>query len=367
MTNFEKQKDEYFMLECLSLARKGIGLVSPNPMVGAVIVKKGRVIGRGYHHYFGGPHAEVNAIANSTESVKGSTVYVNLEPCNIFGKTPPCTDLLILKGIKRVVIGSLDPNPLVKGKGVKQLRKAGIDVQTDLLGDECRKLNEVFENFITTHLPFVTLKIAQTLDGKIADSNYRSRWISNKTSRELVYKLRSQYDAVLVGAKTIIKDNPELTSHSTGKRNPIRIVLDGNFNCSSKATVFNDNKSKTFLVITKRAAKINHKKKEEFKDKEVNIVELSGNTAGQISTHRLLKYFGTIGISSILVEGGANIFSRFVQEKSADKLLMFVAPKLLGSGIFSFNLNIKDINKSVRLKNINNFMLEDDLVLEGYF
>lgn len=367
MSSLEKHKDEYFMLECLSLARKGIGLVSPNPMVGALIVKKGRVIARGYHHHFGGPHAEVNAIANSSESVQGSTIYVNLEPCNYFGKTPPCTDLLISKGIERVVIGSLDPNPLVAGKGVKQLRKAGVEVQTGVVSDECRKLNEVFEKYITTHLPFVTLKIAQTLDGKIADRNYRSRWITNKTSRELVYKLRSYYDAILVGATTVIKDNPELTTHSKKMRNPIRIILDGNFNCSSKATVFNDNKSKTLLIITKHAGKLNAKKKIILKDKGVNIIELGGNSDGQIPTNKLLTYLGKLGISSILVEGGANIFSRFIRENTTDKLLMFIAPKILGSGIASVSLNIKDINKSVRLKKLNSFMLEDNLVLEGYF
>ncbi|MBI5020984.1 MAG: bifunctional diaminohydroxyphosphoribosylaminopyrimidine deaminase/5-amino-6-(5-phosphoribosylamino)uracil reductase RibD [Ignavibacteriales bacterium] len=367
MNNLQKQKDEHFMLECLSLAHKGIGDVNPNPMVGAVIVKKGRIIGKGYHHNFGGPHAEVNAIANSTESVKGSTIYVNLEPCNYFGKTPPCTDLLIKKGIKKVVIGSLDPNPRVTGKGVKQLRQAGIEVRTGILGNECRKLNEVFEKYITTHLPFVTLKIAQTLDGKIADTNYCSRWISNKTSRDLVHKLRSHYDAILVGATTVIKDNPELTTHSKSKNNPIRIIIDGNLNCLVSAKVFNDNKSKTILVITKQTAKTNVKKVKDLRMKGVNVIELTGNTKGQISTTNLLRFLGKMGISSILVEGGEQTFSRFIEERSTDKLLMFIAPKILGSGIASFNLNNRNINKSIVLKNINSFMLEDNIVFEGYF
>src|SRR5258706_309746 len=203
--------DELYMLECLALARRGAGSVSPNPMVGCVIVKKGIVIGRGYHRRFGGPHAEVNAIRSSAAPVRGSTLYVNLEPCNHQGKTPPCTELIIRSKIARVVVGTTDPNPLVSGGGIRRLRRAGVKVSVGLLEEECLRLNEFFFKYITTRLPFVTLKVAQTLDGKIAAPKSFPRWITGRQSRRHVHTLRSQYDAVMVGAGTVLADNPRLT------------------------------------------------------------------------------------------------------------------------------------------------------------
>src|SRR5437660_11091013 len=214
---------EIFMLECLSLAARGAGHVSPNPLVGCVIVKRGRVIGRGFHRRFGSPHAEVNAIRSAHEPVRGATLYVNLEPCHIYGKTPPCTDLIIESGIAHVVVGMKDPNPRMKGRGIRNLRRAGIRVTMGILERECRRINEFFARFITTGLPFVTLKIAQSLDGKIGGS--KVGWITGRASGKLVHMLRSRHDAVLVGAGTVVKDNPRLTVRHIRGRNPVRIVL----------------------------------------------------------------------------------------------------------------------------------------------
>ncbi|MBI3192960.1 MAG: bifunctional diaminohydroxyphosphoribosylaminopyrimidine deaminase/5-amino-6-(5-phosphoribosylamino)uracil reductase RibD, partial [Ignavibacteriae bacterium] len=235
-----KNFDIKYIKQCLTLARKGAGSVSPNPMVGCVIVKNGKVIGTGYHQKFGEPHAEVHAINSAKESVNGATVYVNLEPCNYFGKTPPCTKLLIKSKIKRVVVGMLDPNLKVSGKGINQLQKAGIEVIAGVLEDEAKKLNEAFTKYIQTNRPFVTLKIAQTLDGKIADKNRKSQWITGAASLKYVHQLRVENDAVLVGAGTIKADDSLLTVREVEGRNPIRIIIDGNFNVSEDARIFHD-------------------------------------------------------------------------------------------------------------------------------
>jgi diaminohydroxyphosphoribosylaminopyrimidine deaminase/5-amino-6-(5-phosphoribosylamino)uracil reductase len=359
--------DELFMMECITLAKKGGGYVSPNPMVGAVLVKRGKVIGRGYHRQYGGPHAEVDAIRSATTSVRGATIYVNLEPCNYFGKTPPCTELLIKSGISKVVIGCRDSNPLVAGKGTRQLRNAGIKTVSGVLESECKKLNEVFEKFITTRLPFVTLKIAQTLDGKIADILGNSKWISNSTSRMLVHYLRSQYDAVLVGAGTVKKDNPFLTVRYVKGRNPIRAVIDGDFSTNPEANIFSSGKTKTLLFISKKSARINHKKKNKLISKGVDIVEMETNSNGTLSFHHILRELGSRNIASVFVEGGAGIFSALIKEKLADKVLCFIAPKIFGPGLNAFDrLSSHSIAKHIHLDNVSIANLKDDLFIEAY-
>ncbi|MBI5476231.1 MAG: bifunctional diaminohydroxyphosphoribosylaminopyrimidine deaminase/5-amino-6-(5-phosphoribosylamino)uracil reductase RibD [Ignavibacteriales bacterium] len=361
-------KDQLFMLEALSLAQKGAGRVEPNPMVGAVIVKNNRIIGKGYHQYFGGPHAEVNAIANCSESVSGSTIYVNLEPCNYHGKTPPCTDLLIKNKIKRVVVGSLDPNPLVAGKGVAQLRRAGLTVQLNVLKEESERLNEVFRKYIRTKIPFVVIKIAQTLDGKISDSYNRAKWISSNESRKFVHSLRSQYDAILVGANTVKIDNPSLTARIPNGRNPIRVILDGNFSTSLKSRLFNDRKSKTIIIISKSSGLKNKLKVNKFIKAGIEVIQLAEIERGIISTKNILNTLGLLCITSILIEGGSNVITQFIKEKTADKILIFQSPQILGAGLNSVgNLGINNIKNSINLKKISSFQIKDDLLIEGYF
>jgi diaminohydroxyphosphoribosylaminopyrimidine deaminase/5-amino-6-(5-phosphoribosylamino)uracil reductase len=259
--------DESYIKLTLELARKGRGNVSPNPMVGAVLVKDDKIIGAGYHEYFGGNHAEVNAISNSRTQLDGATLYVNLEPCSHFGKTPPCVDTIIQNKISRVVIGTLDMNPVVSGNGIRRLKEAGIDVRVGVLENECVSLNKFFFKHITQQLPYVTLKAAQTLDGKIADPKGDSKWITSLNARRYVHSLRSQYDAVLVGASTIRKDDPSLTVRFIEGRNPKRIVLDSGLRLSLNYSIFNNNMDSNLIVVASRKSASKVRKIEKMKEK----------------------------------------------------------------------------------------------------
>ena len=244
-----------YIKHCFNLAKKGKGSVSPNPLVGAILVKNGKVIGKGYHKKYGSAHAEVNAINNSTEKVTGSTLYCNLEPCCHANKqTPPCVPLIIEKKIKKVVISNLDPNKEVNGKGVKQLREAGIEVITDVLEDEGKDLNKFYFKYVKEKLPYITLKIAQSIDGKISVAKNKQTWLTGKESIKYVHKLRSEYDAVLVGAGTIKTDNPLLTVRNVKGRNPIRIIIDGKLNIPIKSKILNSNDPENTWIFTSKKA-----------------------------------------------------------------------------------------------------------------
>ncbi|HEV8538855.1 MAG TPA: bifunctional diaminohydroxyphosphoribosylaminopyrimidine deaminase/5-amino-6-(5-phosphoribosylamino)uracil reductase RibD [Bacteroidota bacterium] len=337
MHRVQWQEDEQFMKECLDLARKGMGRVSPNPLVGAILVKGGKVIGRGYHRKFGTPHAEVNAIQSARSPVPGSTLYVNLEPCNIHGKTPPCTNLIISSMISRVVIGMKDPNPLVSGRGIRQLQRAGIRTTLDVLKEDCSRLNEVFSKYITTGLPFVTVKVAQTLDGKIADEHGHSKWISGPGSRRLVHTLRAQHDAVLVGAGTVRRDNPRLTARGVNGRDPTRVILDGRFSSGMRANVFRrTKKGRTILFISRQFDRLRASRREALARRGVTVIALNGTKDGALRLHEVLRELGSFGIASVLVEGGAKTFSEFLNEQAVDKLLLFISPRIFGRGLDSF-------------------------------
>jgi diaminohydroxyphosphoribosylaminopyrimidine deaminase/5-amino-6-(5-phosphoribosylamino)uracil reductase len=358
--------DELYMLKCLSLAEKGAGYVSPNPMVGCVIVRSGKILGMGYHKRFGGPHAEVHAIRSTKTSLRGATLYVNLEPCNHFGKTPPCTDLIIQSKISRVVIGMKDPNQQVTGRGIAQLRKAGIEVKVGVLKEQCQKFNEAFTTYITTGLPFVTLKIAQTLDGMIADSNGKSQWISNSRSRQLVHRLRSQYDAVLIGAGTVHTDNARLTVREVRGRNPLRVILDGKFSVSPGAQIFSHD-AQTIIYASQRFVRRQEKKAAKFGRTGVDIIELKPIKGNVLPLHDVLCDLSSRQIASVLVEGGAYTFSEFLNQAAANKLLCFVTPKIFGSGLSPFQ-NIKDKKgrNKILLHNISIRNIDKDLLIEGY-
>ncbi|MBI5214893.1 MAG: bifunctional diaminohydroxyphosphoribosylaminopyrimidine deaminase/5-amino-6-(5-phosphoribosylamino)uracil reductase RibD [Ignavibacteriae bacterium] len=362
-----KNFDIKYIKQCLSLARKGAGSVSPNPMVGCVIVKNGKVIGTGYHQKFGEAHAEVNAINSARESVSGATVYVNLEPCNYFGKTPPCTKLLIKSKIKRVVVGMLDPNPKVSGKGIKQLQKAGIEVEFGLLEDETKKLNEAFTKYILTNRPFVTLKIAQTLDGKIADRNRKSKWITGEESLHHVHQLRAEYDAVLVGAGTIKADDSLLTVRQVQGRNPVRVILDGNFSLSEDAKIFHDTSAKTLLFTSKMRGRKQNDKKSYLESLGVEIIEMPDPVPGYMSLENILKVLGEKGIASLLVEGGATTFSHFLERNLADKMMCFIAPKILGQGLNVFEeLPKRLLGNEIKLQDVSVRAIGSDFLIESY-
>ncbi len=356
------------MRRCLELARKGAGSVSPNPMVGCVIVKEGKVIGEGFHERFGGAHAEVNAIRSASESVEGADVFVNLEPCSFFGKTPPCADLLIEKKVKRVHLCMLDPNPRVNGNGVRKLKEAGIEVDVGLLAEDSRDLNEAFIKHITTGLPFVTLKIAQSLDGKIALNNRKSKYITSGDSLKRVHSLRSEVDAVLVGAGTVSSDNPSLTVRLVEGRSPVRIVIDGNLNSPLESSMFHDHESEVILFHSVSSRGKAGRKMAALERQGVRLIRLRGNKTGKVPLKALLKAIGELGIASVMVEGGGDLFSSFIREKLADKIELFVAPVILGDGIgFSDGMSIRDLGKGIRLNRTQVTQLGVDQLITAYF
>jgi diaminohydroxyphosphoribosylaminopyrimidine deaminase / 5-amino-6-(5-phosphoribosylamino)uracil reductase len=328
--------DKQYMNLALRLAKRGTGFISPNPRVGAVIVKNGKVIGQGFHAKFGGPHAEASALSGlNPDELKGATFYVNLEPCCHFGKTPPCTEAIIRSGIGRVVVGMQDPNPLVAGKGIKSLRKAGIDVTLGVLESECGRFNEAFAKWITKHRPFITLKIAQTLDGKIALQNGRSKWITGESSRRKVQHLRAEHDAVLVGIGTVLADDPELTVRSGQRIRPKRIVLDTQLRIPDHAKVIHQpDPERTILVAGPGAPP---SRRSWIRSLGATVWTVENDSEGRIHIDAFMKKAGEEGLTSILVEGGKAVFSGFLKSGMADRLVCFTAPRLFGDGFSSFS------------------------------
>lgn len=356
--------DEYYMKRAIILARRGLGRTSPNPVVGAVIEKGGRIIGEGYHRRYGGPHAEINAINNASEPVAGATLYLNLEPCCHHGKTPPCVEALIAARLARVVIGMVDPNPLVAGRGIELLRRKGIEVTTGVLEAECRALNEVFIKYIKTSLPYITLKLAQTLDGRIATKRGHSRWISSEEARRFAHRLRSHHDAVLVGSGTIHHDDPALTVRLVQGRNPLRVVVDSNLSLSPGAEVLKDqHKAKTVIFTTDRAEREKIKILEAL---DIEIVVLPQDKEGRVELSGVLANLGRRGVSSLLVEGGAKIATSLLAARLVDRLILIMAPKILGRGIEAVgDLGINTVGESLSFYIAKTFRKGGDLIIEA--
>lgn len=357
--------DESYIQLTIEIAKKGEGSVSPNPLVGCVITKNNRIIGAGYHEKYGKEHAEINAINSSAESLEGSTLYVNLEPCSHQGKTPPCADRIIKEKIIRVVIGTLDINPFVSGNGVKALKKAGIEVKVGVLEKECIELNKFFFKFITNKLPYVTLKAAQTLDGMIADKNNYSEWISSSESRKYVHWLRSRYDAVLIGSETARKDNPKLTVRMIEGRNPYRVVLDTSLKLKSDLNLFKINSDKKTIVITSEKSKSKLKKIIQLEKIGVKVLFVKSDAQGRIKLKNVLKEIANLKISSILVEGGSKIYSSFLKQNLFDDIFLFVSPKILGNGLKTFSeLKSSKLSDAQKLSIKRTQKIGDDLLIE---
>jgi len=337
--------DEDFMRRALKLARKGQGYTSPNPMVGALVVKNGRIIGEGYHRRCGTAHAEVNAIRNAGPEAQDATLYVTLEPCCHHGKTPPCTDFIVQNKIARVVIGTMDVNPLVACRGIEALRTNGITVEVGVLEKECQALNEVFFHYMKTGLPFVTLKYAQTLDGRIATVSGQSRWISSEESLNFAHKLRAQHDAILVGINTVMADNPELTVRRARGRNPLRVVVDSHLKIPSTAKVLqNLDRAKTLIATTRKK---NDKKFQRLTASGATVVACRADRNGKVSLKDLFHKLAARGISSVLIEGGSQIITTTVKENLAQRLVVTVAPKILGKGLPAVgDLNIRRLTQA---------------------
>lgn len=357
--------DESYIQLTLEIAKRGIGQVSPNPLVGCVITKNDKIIGAGFHIKFGDAHAEINAINSSTENLEGSTLYVNLEPCSHFGNTPPCVDRIIQEKIKRVVIGTLDVNPLVSGKGVKKLKEAGIDVKVGVLEKECEELNKFFFKFINKNLPYVTLKAATTIDGKIADVNSHSEWISSVDSRKYVHTLRNKYDAVLIGKNTALIDDPQLTVRHVEGRNPYRIILDAKLELPPDLKIFKRNDdNKTILIISEASMK-KKRKIAQFEKNGVKFLTIKKNHNQKIHLKSLLSQLAKMNITSLLVEGGSKVFTSFIKQKLFDDMFVFISPKLIGDGVpLTGNLGINDVKKTIGLKLKNFEVIANDIVAE---
>ncbi|CCU78533.1 Diaminohydroxyphosphoribosylaminopyrimidine deaminase / 5-amino-6-(5-phosphoribosylamino)uracil reductase [Halanaerobium saccharolyticum subsp. saccharolyticum DSM 6643] len=335
--------DQRYMARALELAKLGEGSTSPNPMVGAVVVKDGKIVGEGYHQKYGGPHAEVFAIEEAGEKAIGADIYVSLEPCSHYGKTPPCAQKLIDTGIKRAIIAMVDPNPDVAGRGIEMLREAGIEVELGLLKKEAQNLNEIFLKYIQSDYPFVYLKKAQTLDGYIASSSGDSKWITNSAARLEGHKLRHRSDAIMVGIGTVLADDPSLTARLESKKgiDPIRIILDPLLEIPLTAKIINQKSTAKTLIITadnlnNSAAQI--KKEKLLKKKKVEILDFETDNTNYFNLKKLLMQLRERKISSILVEGGAKLSHTFLKENLVDKFYYFIAPKIYGGsdGIASF-------------------------------
>lgn len=335
--------DEDFIRKTLKLAKKGIGWTNPNPMVGALIVKDEHIIARGYHRKKGFPHAEIEAIQHARESLQGTTLYVNFEPCAHFGKTPPCVDEIIRSRIKRVVCCSLDPNPKVKGQGIAKLKKAGVDVIVGVLEREARLLNEAFFTFHEKKRPFIAIKFAASLDGKIATRTGDSKWITNEKARTFAKMLRNEYQAVLVGINTVLKDDPHLG-------NSLRVILDSKLKIPLKAQVLRDTN-----VIVATSQNANEKKEKLLKNMSITIFKFNGD---QVPLKSLLKKLYEKEIISIFVEGGATVLKSFIDEKLFDKVYAFYAPILLGEA--------QNMQEASLLKNITFRRFDDNILINGY-
>ena len=329
--------DLKFLKECFNLAGKGKGYVSPNPLVGAVLVKNGKIIGKGYHKKYGSSHAEVNAIKNSKVDVTGSILYCNLEPCCHKNKqTPPCVPLIIKKKIKRVVLSNIDPNKEVNGKGIKQLRAAGVKVKTGVLKDEAIELNKFYIKYVEEKLPYITIKIAQSIDGKISLSKKEQTWLTGKKSIEFVHKLRSEYDAVLVGAGTIKTDNPLLTVRNVKGRNPFRIIIDGKLSIPINSKVIECPDPQKTIIITSN--KSNERKIKQLSTKGIKLFKLKASTNNRIGLNSVMRLLAKQKITSVLVEGGSEIFTQFLTKNLFDEIIVLQTPKILGKGISAFNV-----------------------------
>lgn len=353
------------MKRVLRLARQGEGRTSPNPMVGAMVVREDVLIGKGYHRKAGEPHAEVLALEEAGERARGATLYVNLEPCTHYGRTPPCVPRVIEAGVKRVVIGMRDPNPRVAGRGISTLSEAGLEVNVGILEEECRELNEAFCKYIVKKEPFVILKAAMTLDGKIATRNGDSKWISSDASRQWVHRLRNAVDGVVVGIGTVLRDDPRLTARVKGGRNPLRIVLDSRLSIPESAHVIGDDPSRLIVATTEASSP---RKRLELERKGVQV-EVLDSRNGRVDLRSFLSTMGAREITSLLVEGGKEVNGAFLDEGLVDKLILFIAPKLVGDGealpVFG-GKGVSRVSDAIQVKDMRVQRLGGDLMVIGY-
>lgn len=354
--------DKEYMNMAIALAKKGEGWTNPNPMVGAVIVKDDRVIGQGYHAYYGGYHAERNAFQSLHESAKGATLYVTLEPCCHYGKTPPCTEIILENQIARVVVGSRDPNRMVAGKGIALLRKAGILVEEDFMREICDQINPIFFHYITKKTPYVVMKYGMTLDGKIATKEGASKWITGKLSREEVQRLRATYMGVMVGIGTVLMDDPMLNVRMKGLRNPVRIICDSNLKIPISSKICQTAKRyKTIIAYAYGDAE----KEQQLEALGIRLLKVESQN-GHIDLRKLMKLLGEMGIDSILLEGGGTLNDSALKSGIIHEIKVFIAPKIFG-GIESKSpvegSGIVDPSEAIKLEFESIKRIEEDIMI----
>ena len=357
--------DSGYMRIALELARNGEGHVSPNPMVGAVIVKDGRIIGKGWHERFGEAHAEINALRSATEPVRGATMFVTLEPCCHHGHQPPCTDALISSGIARVVAASSDPNPLVSGKGFRMLREHGIAVTEGVLRDEADRLNEIFLHYISGRHPFIALKHAMSLDGKIAAYTGMSRWITGEEARTHAHRLRNCYSALMAGIGTVLADDPLLTCRIPGGRNPVRIILDTHLRIPLSSRIAATAGSVPTIIVT---CSSDREARKRFEDSGCRVLEAESGSDGRIALSPLMKRLGDEGIDSILVEGGGTVAWSLLAEGLVNKVYGYIAPKIIGGRDALTPVEgegVRSPDEAFVLRHMEMRMLGPDLLIEG--
>lgn len=364
-----KSSDTEFMKLALKLARTAEGMTSPNPLVGAVLVKNGNIIGQGYHRKAGLPHAEIEAFTdarNKNNEIKSSTLYVNLEPCCHSGKkTPPCTEAIVREQVGRVVVGTTDPNPRVSGKGVEFLRNKGIRVDVGLLENECSSLNEIFFKNMKTGMPFVILKLACSLDGKIATATGNSKWIGSQRQRNYAHRLRNKVDAVLVGVNTVISDNPRLNVRlrKINISQPVPVIIDSSLRISPDSNIFKIHK-RPVIATTRKAYEKNISKIKDIS----RVVVVDEDSSGKVELARLMETLYSLGITSLLIEGGSSTAGSAISSKIVDKVVFFYSPRIIGGDGMDMisKLGVVNMEDSIRLKDVRFMKFGEEFMVEGY-
>lgn len=364
MLFFYAMDDLFFIKRTLALASRARGMTSPNPLVGALLVKNNRIISEGYHKKAGTPHAEVIAIEKAGNKAAGSTLYVSLEPCCHKDKrTPPCTENIISSGIKKVVIAMKDPNPKVSGKGIAELEKAGIQTIAGVLEDKARKLNESYIKHITTGMPFVILKVAMTLDGKIATPEGESKWITGEKARKMVHRLRGSSDAVMTAIGTVKADNPMLTCRVSGYKNPVRIIIDPRLETMPDSHVAS---CPPETIIVTRSANDKEFMRKKFKEKGISFIEYQSE---KLDLKWLMRELGKLSITSLLIEGGSSLSSYCLEAEIVDKVMFFITPKIIG-GRDSFTAvggkSFRKLEDAYQIRDIKTRQIGEDILIEGY-
>ena len=358
--------DYRYMQRALDLAERGAGWTSPNPAVGAVVVRHGQVVGEGYHRRAGEPHAEVHALKQAGDLARGATLYVTLEPCNHYGRTPPCTEAILAAGIRRVVVATADANPVVRGRGLARLMNAGLEVWVGVGRKEARRLNEAFAKYITSGLPWVSLKVAMSLDGRVATRTGGARWITGPAARRLVHQLRHRHDAVLVGAGTVLADDPRLTVRLEQGRDPVRLVLDSRLRIPLSSRVINLPSSAPTWIFTTPNHDRDKRRLLEARGAEVIVVPGSGP---RVDIRAMLEIVGQRGITSIMVEGGPTVNAAFLKHNLVDRLYLFLAPKIIGGHEAPGPVGgagVEEVSSAQRIEGVEVTRVGEDWLFTGY-